>query len=314
MTLHQLTIFLAVCKFHSFTQAADDLKMSQPDVSVQIRNLENEIGLSLFERLGKKFRLTEAGEVLRERATNICSQVEDTRQVLAELKGMVRGSLVVGASTTIGMYLLSNPISEFSRRFPGIKTHLKTGTTGAIEEMVLNAVVDLGFTVGVPIPEVKSEIFMDDELVLIHLPRHAFSAKKQVRLEDLSNENFILRGPGSLSHRVFVDLFRSKETRPNIGMELDNTQAVKWAVAEGLGISLIPKHAVMQEIKRRLLSIKRIDGIQLHCPLNIISHPQRKFSPATRAFLDLIRSYFEKRQQLSADKAQTPCPRTDVSR
>jgi DNA-binding transcriptional LysR family regulator len=295
MTLHQLTIFLAVAKFRSFTQAADDLKMSQPDVSVQIRNLENEIGLSLFERLGKKIRLTEAGEVLKERATNICSQLEDTRQLLAELKGMVRGSLVVGASTTIGMYLLSKPIGEFSRRFPGIKTYLKTGTTGAVEEMVLNAVVDLGFTVGVPIPEVKGEIFMNDELVLIHLPRHPFSAKKQVRLEDLYNENFILRGPGSLSHRVFVNLFRDKETRPNIGMELDNTQAVKWAVAEGLGISLIPKHAVMPELQRRLLSIKRIEGGLLQCPLNIISHPQRKFSPAARAFLELIRGHFAKR-------------------
>jgi DNA-binding transcriptional LysR family regulator len=300
MTLHQLTIFLAVAKFRSFTQAADDLKMSQPDVSVQIRNLENEIELSLFERLGKKIRLTEAGEVLKERATNICSQLEDTRQLLAELKGMVRGSLVVGASTTIGMYLLSKPIDEFSRRFPGIKTHLKTGTTGAIEEMVLNAVVDLGFTVGVPIPEVKGEIFMDDELVLIHLPRHPFSAKKQVRLEDLYNENFILRGPGSLSYRVFVDLFRDKGTIPNIGMELDNTQAVKWAVAEGLGVSLVPKHAVMQELKRRLLSMKRIEGVSLHCPLNIISHPQKKFSPAARAFLDLLRGHFEKRQRLSA--------------
>ena len=300
MTLHQLKIFLAVAKFHSFTQAADDLRMSQPDVSVHIRNLEKEIGLNLIERLGKNFRLTEAGKLLKEGATNIFLQLEDTRQVLAELKGMVRGSLVIGASTTIGMYLLSSPMSEFNRRFPGIKTHLKTGSTGAVEEMVLNAVVDIGFTVGVPIPELKSEIFMDDELVLIHLPGHRFGAKKKVSLDDLCDQNLILRGPGSLSHRAFVELFRGKEKCPHIGMELDNTQAIKWAVAEGLGISLIPKHAVMEELKTRLLSIKRIEGVELHCPLNIIFHPKRKVSPAGRAFVDLVRSYFGKRQQPSS--------------
>jgi DNA-binding transcriptional LysR family regulator len=103
MTLHQLNIFLSVAKFKSFTQAAVELRMSQPDISVHIRHLQDEVGINLIERVGKRIALTQAGEFLKERASLIFAQIRETEQVLAEMKGLFRGSLYLGASTTIAM-------------------------------------------------------------------------------------------------------------------------------------------------------------------------------------------------------------------
>jgi DNA-binding transcriptional LysR family regulator len=288
MTLHQLRIFLSVAKFQSFTQAAIELRMSQPDVSIHIRHLQDEVGIALIERVGKRSSLTQAGEFLKEKASLIFSQLRETEQVLAEMKGLHRGSLYVGASTTIGMYILPKPISDFGQRYPGIKTHLKTGNSGTVERMVSTMEVDVGFTVGIPIKEVSSMTFMDDEVVLVLGANHRLAKKREVYLSDLDSETFLLRGLSSVSWRSFEQLFQNLDARPNVRMELDSNQAIKWAVAEGVGISLVPKHAVLAEAKARILSVKRIHGYKFPCPLNVITHPQKKLSTAAQAFLELF--------------------------
>jgi DNA-binding transcriptional LysR family regulator len=288
MTLQQLRIFLSVAKFRSFTQAADELHMSQPDVSVHIRNLQDEVGIKLIEKVGKRIHLSEAGEVLKEKAGLILSQLREIEQVLGEMKGLLRGSLYLGASTTIGMYILPGPITGFGRKYPGIKTHLKTGNSGQVERMVSGMEVDVGFTVGVPIKEVNSTTFIDDEIVLVLGAKHRLAKKREVYVSDLRSETFVLRGPSSAGWRSFEQLFKNPDGRPDIRMELDSNQAIKWAVAEGVGISLIPKHAVSVEAKAGILSVKRIHGYRFPCPLNVITHPQRKLSIAAQAFLELV--------------------------
>ena len=287
MTLHQLNIFLSVAKFKSFTQAAVELRMSQPDISVHIRHLQDEVGINLIERVGKRITLTQAGEFLKERAGLIFAQIRETEQVLAEMKGLFRGSLYLGASTTIAMYLLPKAIRDFGRKYPGIKIQLKTGNSGTVERMVSAMEVDVGFTIGIPIKEVSSTIFMDDEVVLVVGPNHRLARKRNVTLADLQREIFLLRGISSVSWRSFERLFPNAAARPNTRMELDSNQAIKWAVAAGAGISLVPKHAVLAEAKARLLCIKTIHGYRLPCPLNIITHPQKKLSAVGQAFLQL---------------------------
>jgi DNA-binding transcriptional LysR family regulator len=288
MTLHQLNIFVAVAKFKSFTQAALELRMSQPDVSVHIRHLQDEVGITLIERVGKRIALTQAGEFLQEKAAVMLSQLRETEQALAEMKGLLRGSLYLGASTTIGMYILPKPIKDFGRKYPGIKTHLRTGNSGAIERMVSAMEIDVGFTVGIPIKEVSFRTFMDDEVVLILGPNHRLAKKRDIYLSDLHDETFLLRGFSSVGWRSFERLFPNPEARANVRMELDSNQAIKWAVAEGMGISLVPKHAVLAEAKARILSVRRIQGYKFPCPLNVITHPQKKLSTAAQAFLDLF--------------------------
>lgn len=129
MTLHQLRIFLAAARLRSFTTAGYALHLSQPDVSLHIRELEEEIGLNLFERVGRKIYLTQGGELLKEHANRIFAQFRETEQALTELKGLMRGSLLIGASTTPGMYLLPQALSDFRRRFPGISVQMKIANT-----------------------------------------------------------------------------------------------------------------------------------------------------------------------------------------
>jgi len=297
MTLHQLNIFLSVAKFKSFTQAAVELRMSQPDISVHIRHLQDEVGITLIDRVGKRIALTQAGEFLKERAGLILAQIRETEQVLAEMKGLFRGSLYLGASTTIAMYLLPNTIRDFGRKYPGIKIQLKTGNSGTVERMVSAMEIDVGFTIGIPIKEVSSTIFMDDEVVLVVGPNHRLARKHNVYLSDLQSEIFLLRGISSVGWRSFERLFPNPGARPNVRMELDSNQAIKWAVAAGAGISLVPKHAVLAEAKACLLNIKRIHGYKLPCPLNIITHPKKKLSAVGQAFLQLAFVKDKKAQQ-----------------
>jgi len=291
MTLHQLRIFLTVAKLKSFTNAAEELGMSQPDISIHVRHLQDELGIKLFEIVGKKTYLTQAGEVLQEKVSAIFVQLQEANQLLSDMKGLARGSFHVGASTTIAMYILPKPISDFGRKYPGINIHLKTRNSGAIERMVSAMELELGFTVGVPIKQVKSRIFMNDEVVLILRPKHPLAKRGEVTLAELYKETFVLRGSGgSASWRFFEQLFGNAKSRPKVQMELDSTQAIKWAVAEGVGISLVPKHSVLQELKSGLLRIATIKGHKMSCPLNIVTHPQRKLSPIARAFLEIISS------------------------
>jgi DNA-binding transcriptional LysR family regulator len=291
MTLHQLRIFLAVAEFKSFTQAGTQLKMSQPDVSLHVRNLENEIDLRLFERAGKRVYLTQAGEVLREKATLLFSQLRDTEQALAEVKGLLRGSLLIGASTTVGLYVLSGPVAEFRKRYPGIDVQLKLANTGPVERMVLAMEVDIGFTLGIPIPDVSCQSFMEDEVVLILPPKHRLCKKTNLRARDLNKETFVIREPGSMTRRVFDELFARADSRPPIFMELDSIQSIKWAVAEGYGISLVPRHATFSRKQSPRVCVRRLKDFDFPCPVNVIWNSKRKLSPAAEAFLDLARRH-----------------------
>lgn len=299
MTLHQLRIFLAVAKFRSFTQAADGLHLSQPDVSLHVRELEEEIGLNLFERVGKKIHLTQGGQVLIEQANRIFAQLREAEQALAELKGLMRGSLLIGASTTIGMYLLPQALSDFRRRFPEIQVNLKIGNTQEIERLVSGMEIDVGFIGGVLTPsrKLKVEPYLEDELVLILSSKHPLIKKKKIQLSDLDKETFILREAGSATRKVFEDALRAHKTEIKIGMELDSTEAIKWAVVEGLGVSVVSKHAVSRETKLGVLSMRRIYGLPLYRPLLIVYHSQRVLPLAARAFSELLQSKTPKDQQ-----------------
>lgn len=292
MNLHQLKIFLAVANRKSFTNAAYELHLSQPDVSLHIRELEEEIGLDLFHRIGKKIYLSQAGEVLKDQANRIFAQLRETEQALAELKGLMRGSLLIGASTTIGMYLLPKALGYFRRKYPGIQVSLKIANTQEIERMVLGMEIDVGFTGGVlsASNELKVESYLQDELVLILSPKHALAKKKVIHLRDLNKEAFVLREAGSATRKAFEDVVRDQKFEMQVGMELDSTEAIKWAVAEGLGVSVVSKHAVAREAKTGVLAMRKLHGPPLYRPFFIVYHAKRHLPPAARAFLEMLQS------------------------
>jgi DNA-binding transcriptional LysR family regulator len=184
MNLHRLRIFLTVVKMGSFARAAAEFHLSQPDVSLHIRESEEEIGLRLFDRAGRTIHLTQAGEVLKERAARILAQLRETERALAELKGLLRGSLLIGASTTIGMPLLPRALSAFRRRVPGIRGALKIAHTQEIEQLVRNMEIDVGFTGGIltPSKELQAEVYPEDELVVVFAPTHPLAQREKIAL------------------------------------------------------------------------------------------------------------------------------------
>lgn len=255
-----------------------------------MRHLQEEFGVDLIEKVGKKIYLTEAGELLKEKANAVFLQLREAEYGLAEMKGLLKGSVHMAASTTIAMYVLRKPLSDFGHKYPGIKVHLRTGNSASIEAMVAAMEVDVGFSVGIPASGVSSTTFMEDEIVLVLQPKHPLARKQKLYPSDLCHETFVLRGANSATWRSFEQLFKNPNARPNIQMILDNNQAVKWAVAEGLGISLIPQHAVLAEAKAGIFVLKRVHGHCFPCPLNVITHPQRKLSTAAKTFLELVTS------------------------
>jgi DNA-binding transcriptional LysR family regulator len=292
MNLHQLRIFLAVARLKSFTRAAAELRVSQPDISLHVRELEAELDLKLFDRVGKTIHLTQAGQVLTEHARRIFAQLRETEEALAELKGLRRGSLLLGMGTTIGMYLLPQALGEFRRRFPGVKIQMHMANTEEIERLVRRMEVDVGFTGGIltPSKELKVETYLEDELVLILAPHHPLARQPEIALADLAHEPFILRGAGSATRHTFEEALRRRKAAIKIGMELDSIEAIKWAVAEGLGVSVISKHAVMREAQIGLLAMRTIHDLPLSRLFYLVYHAQRALPPAARAFLALLQS------------------------
>src|SRR6266550_9602751 len=183
MDVRDLQVFLSVAKHLNYTRAAEEVNLSQPSVSVRMRVLERDLGTRLFEQLGKKIALTEAGRLLVPYATRIIAAMSDARHAIDELQGLERGLLRIGASTTPGMYLIPRTIAHFKRRYPKIEVHLSVKDTRQIEDEVIRNEFDFGFVGGhLAGDEVDVLPWITDHLVLIVPPNHILARKKSVKI------------------------------------------------------------------------------------------------------------------------------------
>src|SRR5882672_967124 len=189
MDVRDLQVFLSVAKHLNYTRAAEEVNLSQPSVSVRMRELERDLGSKLFEQLGKKIALTEAGELLAPYAGRVIAAMADARDAIDQLQGLERGSLRIGASTTPGMYLVPRTIAHYKRRYPKIDVHLTVKDTQQIEEGVIRNEFDFGFVGGhLAGDEVDVMPWTTDELVLIVPLGHRLAGKRIVKPDDLSSE------------------------------------------------------------------------------------------------------------------------------
>ena len=287
MDIRDLQVFLAVSARLNFTRAAEDVHLSQPSVSVRIRQLEAELGVKLFEQLGKKVALTEAGKLLEPYARRVVAAMDDARNAMNELQGLERGSLRVGASTTPGMYLIPKTIAQFKRRYPKVDVHLTVKDTRQIEEGVIQNEFDFGFVGGhLTGEEVNVLSWITDELVLIMPPGHRLTAKRLVKPQDLSKEQFIFREQGSASRAVVAAHLRKARIEAEAVMEMANPESVKKAVQNGLGIAFISAFAVEAELKAKTLLTVKVQNLQIRRELKIVYRKDKHLSPAAKAFLD----------------------------
>jgi len=291
MNLHQLKILLAIAKHRSFTKAAQELHLSQPALSLHVKELEEEYGVDLFDRLGRSVTLTEAGKVVEDGAVRLFALIREMEEALAELKGLRHGHLLLGASTTPGVYLLPRVLSEFQRRYPGIELSVEVANTGKIERSILRDELDVGVVGGSLVAEeqLMVEPYLEDELVIIVPSGHPFAKKGKVNPKELKGQRFLVREEGSATRRVAEEALRQKGIEVELGMELGNTEAIKRAVAEGMGVAIVSIHAAEQELKTGRLRAVRIINLPIHRLLKIVYRRRKRLSLAAKAFLQLLR-------------------------
>ena len=288
MDIKGLEVFLSVAKHLNFTRAGEEVHLSQPSVSVRIRQLESELGLKLFEQLGKKVALTEAGLLLIPYANRVIAAVDDAQHAIHELQGLERGSLRIGASTTPGMYLIPKTIAHFKDRHPKIEIHLGIKDTRQVEDGVIRNEFDFGFVGGhLAGDEVDVLPWFTDQLVLIVSASHALARKRSVKAEDLRKERFIFREPGSATRAAIVGHLRRCDLQLEVVMEMENPESVKKAVQSGLGIAFISKFAVEAELKAKTLVAVRVRGLGINRELKIVHRKDKHLSRAARTFIEL---------------------------
>jgi DNA-binding transcriptional LysR family regulator len=290
MDLQQLRGFMAVAKHGSFSRASEALYRTQPAISKQIRALEESLETKLFHRLGRKVRLTDAGEILYRHAHRLFQVLDEARETIGELKGLQTGHLRISAASTIGTYMLPRALGRFKHRYPGIDISLAITNKARVLEQVLYHEADLGF-VGPPVqPEaLQTETYLLDELVLIVDPAHPLAHEESVSVEQLEEEVFILREEGSGTREIMEEELSRKGLVLRKAMELGSTEAIKQAVAAGLGVSIVSKYAITLEVVMGRLCSAHIKDLNLRRQLSTVSHRGRTLPLAATAFLELLR-------------------------
>jgi DNA-binding transcriptional LysR family regulator len=290
MTFRQLETFLAVARAKNFTRAGEALHVSQSTLSQHVLELERELGVRLFDRLGRAVTLTEAGRLLEEQATRIAAAVAGARRTIDELKGLERGSLVIGASTTPGIYVLPSVIGAFRRRYPGIDVSLRIGNSRVIEERIRADEADLG-VVGGHILGAKEQCLaagLLDELLLIVPPRHPWTKRREVTPRELTDVPVLMREQGSATRLVTERALRQAGVKVTLAMELDHVEAIKQAVIAGLGVAFVSTYAVRGEIATRRLYGVRLKGLRVRRHFHVIHNEARSLTSSARAFVALL--------------------------
>ncbi|HKY28565.1 MAG TPA: selenium metabolism-associated LysR family transcriptional regulator [Pyrinomonadaceae bacterium] len=290
MEVRDLQVFISVARHLNYTRAGEEVHLSQPSVSIRIRQLETELGVRLFEQLGKKVALTDAGLLLMQYAQCVITAVQDAEQAIQDLQGLQHGSLRIGASTTPGMYIIPKTIARFKERYPKIEIHLGIKDTREIEAGVIRNEFDFGFVGGHLIGDAIDVLpWLLDELVLIVPPGHYLTRKKSVSKVDLEREQFVLRESGSATRATVIHHLEKSGLKLQTVMEMENPESLKKAVQSGLGIAFISKFAVESELKAKTLVTPRIPGFKISRDLKIVHRKDKHLSHAARTFIDMAK-------------------------
>ncbi|HUX74024.1 MAG TPA: LysR family transcriptional regulator [Steroidobacteraceae bacterium] len=289
MNRNQLALFHAVAKAGSISGGADAARVSQPAVSKQIAVLEASLGVRLLDRLPRGCRLTEAGRILFGYAERWRSLEDDAARAIEEYRGLKRGRLAVGASLTIGGYLLPAVVAQFHRRFPEVELALQVANTARIRRALLEGRIELGLTEGpLESAELDSTVFYEDALVVIAPLGHPLLAKRAVSVHDIGREPFVMREEGSGTRAVVERAMRRHGIEIAPLMSLASPEAIKNAVAAGLGIAIVSSLIVALELQSGSLGIVAVKNLSIRRSLHLQRLRGRADSPVTAQFLQVL--------------------------
>ncbi len=264
----RLVVFRAVAELLSFRKAAEELYLTQPAVSLQIKALEEDLGVQLFDRTGSRIALTPAGKMLLHYAEQVSALLTRAEQEVSTLSGEHAGHLALGASTTIAQYVLPRLLSEFRREYPRVQPTLISGNTERIVSAVVQQQIALGFIEGpAHSRDVKTEPFLVDELVLIVPAAHEWAERASVACAEITGTPLLMRERGSGTRRVIeIALERQhvKRAALQIVMELDSVEAIKSAVEAGLGAGFVSRWAIAKDLRLgNSFKIVEIEGLRI---------------------------------------------------
>jgi len=289
MNLHQLELFVAVADHGSFTRAAEALHISQPSVSARIRDLEKSLGQPLFEQVGRRIYLTDAGQELKEHAEAIILRVAEARRALDEIEGLHRGALRVVATTTVGSYILPRVMGRFRRVYPGISLALDVTNWSRAVELLRHHRMDLA-VLG-PTDEMEDMVvqdFVKNELVVAAAPTHPLAGRRDIPFAELATYPLLVREHGSGTRSDTERLFADHGVELIVAMELRHSTAIKQGVAAGLGVSLLSKQAMGLELSNGSLVALDVVGLPLRRDWHIVHRHERRLPRAAAAFKQML--------------------------
>jgi DNA-binding transcriptional LysR family regulator len=296
LNLNHLRVFRVVSDTNSITDAARNLHISQPAASKQLADLEGHLGVALLERRSRGVRLTAAGEVLARHARRLFQEEAAAEAALEALLGLELGHLSLAASTTIGSYILPSVFGELHAAHPQVQLALEIGNAARVEELVLEGALDLGLSEGSVLSEhLNVEVFTRDEMVLIAAPEHPLVAEARrgpIRARALAGQSFLLREPGSGTREVVEDALAGAGIPVNLVMTLGSTEAIKNAVAGGLGIALVSSLTITLERASGRLVVIDLADLVIRRPLHLLTLESKPPSPAALEFLRLLRARY----------------------
>ncbi len=289
-TLHQLKVFEAVARHSSFTRAAEELFLTQPTVSMQVKQLAKAAGLPLFEQVGKRLYLTEAGKELYITCREIFERMSRFEIAIADLKGLKQGSLRLAVVTT-AKYVIPRLLGPFCQRYPGIDVSLTVTNHERVIDNLLDNRDDLYILSQTPSDlDVSIHPFLANPLVALAWRDHPLSQEKNISLKRLAEEPFIMREPGSGTRQAVQSLFEAANLDLRVKLDLGSNEAIKQAIAGGLGISVLSLHTLALEGPNSQLAVLDVEGLPIQHHWYVVHPAGKQLSVIAQTFLDYLLS------------------------
>lgn len=303
--MRQIKVFEAVARLGSYTRAAEELHLTQPAVSMQVKQLEENAGLPLFEQLGKKIYLTLAGEEMQHYCRAISQQLEEVDRVMAEIKGVKRGRLVIAVASTAN-YFAPRLLATFSHRYPEATISLDVTNREGLLAHLDNNDTDLVIMGRPPAGlDLVAEPFTENPLVVIAPPDHPLVPAERIPLEWLQQETFVVREQGSGTRTAMERFFAEKGVRLSTGMEMSSNEAIKQAVQAGLGLGIVSIHTLELELEIRRLAVLDVESFPILRHWYVVHRQGKRLSPVAQRFKAFV---IEEARQLLPVPGSAPRP------
>ena len=289
VSFRQLRLFKALAETGSVTAAARVMHVTQPTASMQLKELSSSIGMSLFEFVGKKIYLTEAGKALALSAQSISQEWENLEQTIAGMKGLKTGTLRVSVVST-AKYFIPSLIGSFSANYPDVDIELEVLNRDAVVARLEKNMDDMAIMTQPPEHlEIEDEIFMDNPLVCIAPQNHPFK-DKVINVNDLANENFVMREMGSGTRMSCDSFFKDQKISPKIRLTLGSNEAIKQSVSSGLGLSIVSIHSLTEYDLKETVCILNVKDFPIKSQWHIVTPRGKRLNPIAKVFHDQLLS------------------------